>query len=230
MYVQLLLRCSWKLRKSRSAHLTSIIFEDAIVILGVISFCFLGFCSTISNISILFLFVVSLPYKTHISINLKRNPWVLDPVLFKLHLDFGQLFFLSSISSIVNFQVVSLLSLQILFLPPFLPLSIPSLSFSFLPFLLPSWFVYIEYLLCAEHNTKGLGLSHSIKSVQNTHTYKQTHTHMHTPFLDLRLSFGYHLISLFLFPCIVCYMFYSSTFFFFSFFWGVNFFLSSLIF
>lgn len=72
---------------------------------------------------------------------------------------------LSSISSITNFERVSLLILQILqtlFLPHFLSLSLPFLSLSLLPILLPSW-LYI-YIICSRHDIKGLSLSHPIFS------------------------------------------------------------------
>lgn len=70
--------------------------------------------------------------------------------------------------------------------------SIPSLSFSSSLFPSLMTYIYIKYLLCAD--TKDLALSHPIKTIQNIHAC--THACTHSPFLDLTLSFGYHLISL----------------------------------
>lgn len=148
-------------------------FEDATVIFGVISLCFLGLCSTLSDISILIF--ISLPkpftYKTHISINLKKNPVGSGPQPFQTSLELWAVIHLFFLLYLRWHQLWRSLSTEpsntfppSLHLPPFsLPLS-PPFSLSFMT-------ICIEYLLCAGYDTKGLGLSHFIKTKQNTHTH-----------------------------------------------------------
>ena len=144
----------------------------------------------------LFLFISLLKpftYKIHISVSLKINPWVLETSFFKLHWNYGVSFIYAffHVLNDINFEGVSLLSLQTPFVPPSLHLPLfPSLSLlSF--FFLTLIYLCIEFLLCAGHDTKILGISHFIKTIQHAQT--------HTPFLDLMcflvttlsLSFSY---------------------------------------
>ena len=135
-----------------------------------------------SGVILLFLFISLLKpftYKIHISVSLKINPWVLETSFFKLHWNYGVSFIYAffHVLNDINFEGVSLLSLQTPFVPPSLHLSLfPSfslLSFFFMTLI----YLCIEFLLCAGHDTKILGISHFIKTIQHAQT--------HTPFLDL---------------------------------------------
>lgn len=131
-----LLYCSWKSGKSSSVQPLSTVLKmlQLSLMFQPVSWDFV--LSFKILLSLLFVVVISLLKLFYL--NLKINSQILEPNLFKLHWDFGQSFFLSSISSMTSIFRFSLLSLQTLFLPPF-----PSLALSFplsIPlFLHPSW-------------------------------------------------------------------------------------------
>lgn len=130
-----LLYCSWKPRKSNSAHPKSTILK----VFGIRSLWFLGLCSTISYISIPSFIYYFSPKIFHLAnfsqfknkpilVNLKINPWVLDCILFRLHWDFRHHLFIPSALSPVTLPFTESLYWACTYLSSLssFPLSFPS--------------------------------------------------------------------------------------------------------